>query len=257
MHTKKTSILTIALAILFVSGCTSDQPSPEPETEVIGDLPSISSTGNCTETPSSPSICVWSKSADAVVFGTVKNIKLVDSDIVSENGEVMSTCDGVINYGIEITLGEVVSNSTDVGQTITFRVGTDVASTWSPVPARNQSGEFTWNSKGGLKVGQGLGAALHWLSNEQLWTLSGEALFTKKTNGLVTFQQGGVDSCIGITPTGANSMSLAELITEASSCTNTDQALVDARNRVMVNSGSVSPTRTFASECVSSEIGPN
>ncbi len=200
-------------------------------------LPAVVEEGDCAERHGQTlDACDWVNSVDAVVYGTVADLRFVDAPLVgagSSPGEVVevSECDTVDPaLVIALDVAEVLSGTAP--KRVEVQIGARELSSWSPRPIPDRDGSVKWlETSGGkftgtLSVGQRLGLALHSAGASGSWALLGEPLFEVDGHQAVHFQER--VECTEPAPNGALS-DLSGLRSTARSCAGKATAAANAR----------------------------
>jgi hypothetical protein len=212
---RRSAAASLAACLICLAGTLAACSSEDPDTDVAGPAPSSSvaaatlsaavpghvEDGNCTssEQPAAPDACSWAASTDAVVWGVIRDIKLVDTPAVaawnSKDGWQWATeCDAV-NPAIELVIDvrRVLSGDKSLVGPLTVKIGTRQREHFDPMPVRDARGALAWEkigtSKGGpLTIGQDIGLPLHYVTEFQVWSLMGESPFSLGPSGAIAFQ---------------------------------------------------------------------
>jgi len=212
-------ILGIVLLVAGLSGCQASSGDSSEEASssgsdlgvvsapaiapLRGSLPAQVEDGNCSEPerPKAPAACPWATSADAVVWGVLKEVKLVRSPAVAawnipgKDWDFATECDAV-NPAMQLVIEveRVLAGDRTVQGELTVHIGTRQREQFDPMPVFDSDGALAWEKVGNsdgraLTVGQSIGAPLHYIPEYKLWSLMGESLFTLDTDAKVAFQE--------------------------------------------------------------------
>ncbi|MBX3155074.1 MAG: hypothetical protein KF773_03665 [Deltaproteobacteria bacterium] len=193
-------------------------------------------------------------SADAVVWGTLKDIRFVDSPASVKGEDIVAHCDGHVEPALDLEIEVDHALRGGVTGTVLLRVGAYQKQYFYPLPLRGQNGDIRWigastADSGPLLVGQKLGAAMHREPRTGLWSLMGESLFGNDSVGNVRFQAHSLDSC-SEQPSHA-SMTLAQLRDKMAQCVS-DISSEDRKRRISTRWGpeSLSVPRYLSALCI-------
>lgn len=141
------------------------------------------------------STCTWSRSVDAIVVGTVLDVRFADAPAIENVAGVgwawTDACarpGAVTNPALHV---EVAVEGTLVGAlpaVVWILVGSDRTSTLHPWPFRDEDGQVRWVGDGPrIEVGSRVGAALHYVAAHDVWSVWGETPFVVDADGDVAF----------------------------------------------------------------------
>lgn len=198
-----------ALLWLWVAGCESDGEAglaAKPDARAgATPLPSILDGEKHSNEPG-PSLCEWAGSVDAIVFGEVREIRLVDTPAIEKTSDIEEDredawrsrdddCPGTISPAVEIEVEVHETIRGDLEGRVTARVGNSYRGLWQPLPARGEDGGIDWLGADRedmygepLEVGQRLGLALHYLPEHDTWSVMSEPMFGLNAEGDIAFQ---------------------------------------------------------------------
>jgi len=260
MNSKKSLFLCLSgftLTVLMFSGVGCNKNS----STGAGKLPEVAALGACGETYPAPSGCEWALSMDAIVWGTLVNLRPITLPAVipdtSGNHVWVDSCDGAINIALEleISIERVISGEAD--DTIKVRIGNEQAHSFNPMP-ENSGGKVVWTRGGvtvggGLAVGQKIGLPLHWMAADQEWSLMGEIMFELKADEAskeaIVFQSVNGD-CRPRVPDGVAGLSLDELASLIATCSSEDAQAAQERKEQMVQMWGTRPECYLAPVCI-------
>jgi len=247
------SLLTILLAL--ATSCskkaeeqmtTFEKNTESYDTSANNPLPSIGGQNTCLSSPSEPSGCAWVLSTDAVVYGTLTEIRQVrfpavhrhrTSALPEVTQEIVDTCDGFIIPAMELDIDVKNVVHGNVGRNVTVRIGKSQLSLFNPMPLWDEEGNIKWVTTGPrpgeqLTVGQKIGVGMYYVSDHDLWSLAREPLFVveQKSDGTegISFQHI-ENSCIESPPRDIEGMTIEQLISAISNCSQDQIAEASAR----------------------------
>jgi hypothetical protein len=282
--TQKALGFGLALVVLGLSACqaSSEEASSSgsdvgvvsaPATASIrGSLPAQVEDGNCSEPerPKAPATCAWATSADAVVWGVLKEVRLVSSPAVAawnipgKDWDFATECDAV-NPAMQLVIEvqRVLAGDKKLEGELVVHVGTRQREQFDPMPVLDADGALVWekvgNSNGGaLVVGQSIGAPLHYVPEYKLWSLMGESLFALDADAKVSFQERR-GHCIEPKPeTAAVGAGIEPFGRALAGCVaaNPVSSARRARQRGLWGAAGQDPTAFMAASCFRKQPGP-
>src|SRR5690554_235585 len=215
-----------------ISGNEESKDSSSQENIGASPLPAIIQESDA-EPPPAPSLCTWATSVDAIIWGTLEDVRLVDTPLIGATGiagewEWLQACEGQINPAMELDIRVKQILQGDVAEDVlTVHLGLEQRTLLQPMPTRGNNDELQWSNNGSggqaLVVGQPIGMAIHYLPQQQAWSLMGEALFGIDVSGMIIFQQRAGEA-IDPAPQGAAGQTISQLVRQISSCTPTAES---------------------------------
>jgi hypothetical protein len=186
--------------------------------------------------------CAWWHSTDAIVWGTVQDVLLVDDLLItnpSTSGwQWVDGCEGGwVMPALKIVLDVKHSLRGDLRGTIEVRAGSEHVSLLNPVPYVSADGTVAWEEQRArpgspLVRGQEVGLALHAVAvgDTTMWSLLGEGMFGLSNEGKLVFGSG-VNECFEQPPGSVPGSSLAQAQTLLSECTQVPESLAAQERR--------------------------
>lgn len=184
-----------------------------------------------------------------IVWGTVRDIRLVDNPVVQSVRPdswrwVDAPCETFKNgwaVEVDIQIEERVGGLTYTGETVTAHLGAFHRLSLDPQPVLDEVGTVIWQSAGGLqpvgeepwKVGSKMGFPLHFVEQEGKYSLMGEPVFRSGGDGKLLFQTTKLPIDFG-PPEGAGELTALELFSRIEECQEgPSSAAVRRRSRVV------------------------
>jgi hypothetical protein len=157
--------------------------------------------GNCTdaERAAAPDACTWAVSTDAVVWGVLRDIRLVDAPAIAAwntgaKWQWAQGCDA-IDPALELVIDvqRVLSGDRSLSGALTVKVGARQRQHFDPMPVLDAGGRLAWekigtSSGGALRIGQPIGLPIHYIAEFGVWSLMGERPFTLDAGGAIALQ---------------------------------------------------------------------
>lgn len=244
----------LTILLFLCAGCkksTSDD----------GNLPKVITLGSCMEKYPAPSGCVWAQSMDAIVWGTLTKIRAVELpalDVNSSDGpKWVETCSGAINIALELEIDVERTLYGQVEGRVLVRIGNDQVNSFDPLPEVS-SGGLIWThhgipASGGLVMGDKIGLPIHWMDEDQLWSLMGEIMFIvrpyKDGKEAILFQEVEGD-CRPRVPQDVPGLSLDEFSALVASCPSSITSEAQERKEQMINLWGTRPESYMAPVCI-------
>jgi hypothetical protein len=136
----------------------------------------------------SPAGCVWALSTDAVIWGELIDVRLIDYPAIRTTGitvndwEFVDNCEGPITPAMELDILVESILHGSVPTNITVRVGVTQINRYNPAPMEGPEGQVEWvvvgqNPGSPLIIGQKMGLGIHYVSEYNVWSLMGEPMF--------------------------------------------------------------------------------
>lgn len=262
----KRLVILVALILLTCSACSdgSSEPSTGSESHWLtcntdNDCPSGKECVNrrCTADASSgdeqcllpynvdpdcepapaPSPCDWAVRADAVVFGEVTAVQLVEQPAtvaVGSHTGLVNSCTGAVNFAVDIKLRiEQTLWGTIDAESLSIRIAHRKLDQWQVYPRRATDGSIDWlGSTSYLScvpmVGQKLGMPLYHLDQMNVWTPMGSVFFTvtsdENNQQSLLFEPNHDTRCDGGAPTGFSHERLDHFAAQLANCQDTSSA---------------------------------
>ncbi len=183
-------------ALTVAAGCNnseSENSTSVPEdTETLTTIPSGAEVSNCTESPAAPSFCDWVSSVDAIIWGEIVDVRMVQfpAALVTDFSQTSMDCEGPVDAALELVIevSEVYHGSPPAQ--LTVKVGHHQLDEWEPRPALSPGGELVWlGGSPALEMGHQVGMALHRAPNGADWGLMGEVFFGQTNSGTLVVQE--------------------------------------------------------------------
>jgi hypothetical protein len=149
-----------------------------------------------------PELCVWAASMDALILGKLVSVRLAETPAVeiipdydlpwNERWRYVEDCAAPSPaLVLEVDVHEALRG--DLEGRVEVWMGQSARSSLAPTPAWDAEGEFAWlgPSRDGqpLRVGQMIGLPLHFVAEEEVWSVVHEAMFGLEANGRISFQR--------------------------------------------------------------------
>jgi hypothetical protein len=261
MRTNTTNMTTRIglLAVVALAACTGGPDEPTAERQALrgqsrvtkAALPAV--VGDCDGADPAPGLCAWAGALDALVVGTVEELRLLDRPIVIHQGEKsipVNRCDGAVRPAMELTLRVERALLGRAPRTIKVRVGAEQLATWNPRPRLGRNGAISWqpqNEHPGepLSAGARVGAGLRRDGRSGLYSLMGEALFNVDAG--VRFQEQQT-SCTRTAPDLKAALTLDALARKVKVCQ--PSAASDRHRRAMKNVWGARPEQVATALCI-------
>lgn len=262
---KKVFALLVVLVVLVIAAaCNSTSQSPTNKEPKLWTIPSMSLEGDGYPPPA-PDLCTWATSVDAIIWGTLKDIRFVESPLTksidayggwvwTDNCEPMLTAPAVeLELSVDLVLkGQAAGD-------IIARMGLEHYPRLEPMPVRGSGGKLEWESfdvdglTGPLLPGQPMGIALHRVEQHQSWSLMGEVIFSiDKRDGRI-FAQRRVGELLEPVPLGLEGTTVDALANTLAACQETPGTV--ARRNMVLNTygpgldGNANPARYWSAYC--------
>jgi|SRR5690554_660170 len=269
MHRNKLFILSIVSILYFgvtITGCQTDSNNP---TQIKDGgwavIPTLSVTSNCASVATSPDVCTWANSVDAIAIVEIKKLEMAASPTVVADGSehLIEQCDGIVNHYLKMNVSIRQMLKGNLPGDFTIRVGASQLDLWSPIPVKPLDEPMQWlgeseNSGDILKVGQKVGVSLHYVADDDIWTLMGELMFSIQNdasdNEVVYFQNSISNDCYHQPPRNLQGADLENLEQALSTCSPEPSSEANARRqRVLAGWGS-KPERYKSGVCIPFDV---
>ena len=266
----------IILNIFFIISCSNESKNKEIERQdhhIVQDqnsgsvvdyteefsstLPQIQDFNDCYQDNAEPlTLCEWKNIPDMIVYGKIKDIKLISSPSVL-NQDLLEECNGYVDPSLEIKLENInfiQNNNIIIGDELTFYIGRDQISLWSTLPSYSENQELIWRGQSNIKmnVGDMLGATL--FTYHEKYSPLGMPLFQIiNDNGQdkILFQSKVKDDCNFLSNKNINHQNLSA-IQLLDTCDN--HYIEQIRNTILSIYGN--PAYAYAARCLGRETPP-
>lgn len=173
------------VAVLAVACAPSQMTQNEWNALPASPLPAMVYVGDADARPP-PDGCDWALAPDALVWGTIRDVRLVATPAVLVSGPnvgaLTDQCTGVVNHALELLLDVEHTLAGAADQALTVRIGKRHLDLFSPRP-RLQDGATVWEPQPGtnpglpLEIGQKIGLPVFVVPGTEMLSVMGQALF--------------------------------------------------------------------------------
>ncbi len=230
----KNVFVVCSVFAIFLSACSQ---KPAGDQQKAWTLPGTVSEGSCGPQPLALDLCTWAASTDALVWGTVLDVQLVDSPLMLNTDALghwkmisSEECESqLIGPALELRLEVKQSMWGELSGTVVVRMGYSETGHLEPLPKRAHDGSIEWISTstepgvGPLVEGQPLGVALYHVEEYGMWSLLWEPLFSQGEDGRI-FVRKGIGECALPPPQNLAGSAPDDLATVIRSCQVTPEA---------------------------------
>lgn len=198
--------------------------------------------------PPPPELCVWARTPDAILLGTLKDVRAVrnPAEMAYTPGapkyeELVFDCRAAnVALELDIEVDAFLAGATPAE--LTVHLGADLVNMFLPHPHLTEEGQTEWSQFGSLGQplvpGQRIGAAVMFNAVHGIWTTAGQPLFTTCSDGsgedVLVFQKRHA-YCTDQAPCSATGQTQAELEDLIEQCPDKPTPETDERSEKLQN----------------------